>query len=247
MRNRIASRWASRAARWCLAGCLGLSLSAQAAGVNFEGTWQLSAPQSSFKPEGGAIPFTAKGKQVYEQNKKYYAKKQYSEYDITQSRCSSPGAPRLMLTPMRFKIYQRLGLLQMSFEWNRLNRMIELPDFWRPKGAAGGPMITDATFGTAEGDSKARWDGDVLVVTTDKFNDKTLLDNLVPHGYDLKLTERIRLKDPNTLEDRITIEDPEFFTKPWETVVTYTRQPDEPFPEDVCIDRRDAGQLPLPR
>lgn len=248
MKNRIAGHWASRAAVWCLAGCLtGLSLSAQAAGVNFEGTWQISTPQSSFKPEGGAIPFTAKGKQAYEENKKYYAKKQYGEYDITQSRCSSPGASRLMLTPMRFKIYQRLGLLQMSFEWNRVNRMIELPDFWKPKGGAGGPQITDDTFGTAEGESKSRWEGDTLVVTTNGFNDKALIDNLVPHGYDLQLTEHIRLKDPNTLEDRITFEDPEFFTKPWHTVVTYTRQPDAPFPEDVCIDRRNAGQLPLPR
>jgi hypothetical protein len=30
-------------------------------------------------------------------------------------------------------------------------------------------------------------------------------------------------------------------------VVTYTRQPDAPFPEDTCLDRRDAGELPLPR
>ena len=43
------------------------------------------------------------------------------------------------------------------------------------------------------------------------------------------------MKTP-TLEDRIRIEDPEFFTKPWETVVTYKRQLDEPLPKKVCLD-----------
>lgn len=242
-------RWARRVAMWCFAGCLaGGSLPSAAAG-NFEGTWKLSVPQAAFKPEGGAVPFTAKGKQVYEQNKKHYAKKQYEEYDLTQSRCSSPGTPRLMLTPLRLRIYQRYGLLHISFEWNRLSRMIVMPDFWEPPGGDQGSGVfgDDTSFGTMAGDSKGHWEGDTLVVTTDNLTDKTLIDNLVPHGYDLKVSERFRLKDHNTLEDRITLEDPEYFTQPWSTVVTYTRQPDDVFHEDTCLDRRDAGELPLPR
>jgi hypothetical protein len=239
----------ARVALWSLAACVAAwSLQSQAAGVNFEGTWKISALQASFKPEGGAVPFTAKGKQAYDSNKRYYAAGQFGEYDITQSRCSSPGTPRLMLTPMRFRVYQRSGLLHISYEWNRVNRMIELPDFWKPGGQQGsGSFGDDRSFGSMEGDSQGRWDGDTLVVTTINFTDKTLIDNLVPHGYDLKVTERISLKDRNTLEDRITVEDPEYFTKPWSTAVTYTRQADVAFAEDTCLDRRDAGELPLPR
>jgi hypothetical protein len=74
------------------------------------------------------------------------------------------------------------------------------------------------------------------VVNTEGFDETTLIDNLVPHGDRLKLTERIRLRDSDTLEDRITIEDPDFFTHPWQTTVVYKRQQDAAFPENVCLD-----------
>lgn len=245
-RARGSVRWV---AMGCLAGCMGAGALPAAAAGNLQGTWKISAPQAAFKPEGGAVPFTAKGRKAYEQNKKYAAKGQFDDYDITQSRCSSPGTPRLMLTPMRLRIYQHSGLVHISYEWNRLSRMILMPEFWEPPGGIQGSGVfgDDRAFGTVGGDSKGRWDGDTLHVTTDNFNDKSLIDNLVPHGYGLKVAEQLRLKDPNTLEDRITIEDPEFFTRPWSTVVTYTRQPDEAFHEDTCLDRLDAGEPPLPR
>ena len=73
-----------------------------------------------------------------------------------------------------------------------------------------------------------------------------LLDNLVTGSDDLQLRERFRLRDRNTLEDRITITDPQAFTRSWDAVLTFSRVADETFPEDVCLDRRDAGQAPLP-
>jgi len=59
--------------------------------------------------------------------------------------------------------------------------------------------------------------------------------------------ERLRLKDKNTPEDRITITDPKVFTRPWEAVVLYKRVANETFTEDVCLDRKAAGKLPLPK
>jgi hypothetical protein len=73
-------------------------------------------------------------------------------------------------------------------------------------------------------------------------SDRTLIDDLVPHGFDLKVTERFRLVDADTLEDRLTIEDPEYFSKPWDAVVTYRRAPDAIFAEDICLDRISAKQ-----
>jgi hypothetical protein len=55
-------------------------------GANLAGTWKNIAPQSSLKPEGGVIPFTAEGKKRYAENKRYKAKKDYDEYDYTTSR-----------------------------------------------------------------------------------------------------------------------------------------------------------------
>jgi hypothetical protein len=217
-----------------------LPLSTRAADpANLEGTWKIAAPQSSFKPEGGAVQFTAKGLKRYQQNKRDRAKGDLQNFDYATARCASPGLPRVMLTPGRLRVWQRPGIVTIQFEWNRLSRQIDMGSLIHQTrtdtGELGGADEV-ALVGRAIPVSKGKWEGDTLVVTTDGFPGNTLIDDLVPHGYDMKLTERIRLRDQDTLEDRITIEDPGYFTKPWQTVVSYKRQPDEAFPESVCLD-----------
>ena len=227
-----------------MAGAL-LSARAPAADpVNLEGTWKISAPQSAFKPEGGSIPFTDVGRKRYAANKRNLAKRAYEEYDYATARCASPGLPRLMLTPERFRIWQRPGWIGFQFEWNRLARQVDMGGLIQPQlgreGDTPASSENDALVGRAVPISKGHWEGDTLVVATEGFPDNTLIDNLVPHGFDLKTTERIRLKGADTLEDRISIEDPMYFTRPWQTVVTYQRQPDDLFPESVCLDTLSA-------
>lgn len=211
--------------------------------VNLEGTWKIAVVQNAFKPEGGDIPFTEKGRKRYQENKRNLAKRKFDEYDYATARCASPGLPRLMLTPERFRIWQRSGLTTFQFEWNRLFRQIDMGGLIPQTRLADND---DELVGRAVPISKGRWEGDTFVVTTEGFPDNTLVDNLVPHGYDMKTTERIRLKSADTLENRITIEDPEYFSRPWEAVVTYKRQPDAVFPEDVCLDRIEAKQPAFP-
>jgi len=243
--NRTVSvhRGALRAGALCLAACAALlSLSATGAEANLEGTWRIAVSQDAFKPVSGEIPFTTEGRKRYQENKRLQAQRNYDAYDIATARCASPGLPRLMLTPDRFRVWQRSGLIVFQFEWNRLFRQIDL-GLTMPR-----VRITedDAAVGRAVPPSMGRWEGDTLLVNTEGFGINTLVDNLVPHGYDMKLTERLHLKDADTLEDRVTIEDPEYFTRPWETVVTYKRQPDAAFAEDVCLDRLWSGQPTLP-
>jgi len=231
-----------RAGATCLAACaILLSLPIAGAEPTLEGTWRIAALQDTFKPVSGEIPFTEEGRKQYQENKRNQAKRNYDDYDIATARCASPGLPRLMLTPERFRIFQRSSYMVFQFEWIRLIRQIDL-GLTMPRA-----RITedDAAVGRAVPPSMGRWEGDTLVVSTDGFGVNTLVDNLVPHGYDMKLTERLRLKDADTLEDRITIEDDEYFTRPWEAVVTYQRQPDAAFAEDVCLDRRWSGKPTL--
>ena len=210
--------------------------------ANLEGMWKIAAPQYSFKPEGGSIPFTVAGRKRYQENMRLKAQGKFDEYDYARARCASPGLPRLMITPERFRIWQRPGTVAIQFEWNRLLRQIDLGGLipQRRVGPAaaglGGGGDEEALVGRAIPVSKGKWEGDTLILTTEGFAANTLVDDVVPHGYDMKLTERIRLRDADTLEDRITIEDPEFFTRPWQTVVSYKRQPDAVFPESVCLD-----------
>jgi hypothetical protein len=207
----------------------------QSAEPNMEGVWKIATPTSTLKPISGEVPFTARGKKAYAENKKLRASKKYDDYDITRSRCSNPGVPRLMLTPKRFKIWIRQKMMTFDFEWNRAIRQIDL------RGLKFESLLVPNMTGISTG----RWEGDTLVATTTDLSDRTLIDDLTPHGYDLKVTERYELLDANTLENRITIEDPEYFTKPWEAVVTYKRQPDALLPEDVCLDRIQA-KTPAP-
>src|SRR5205809_6138117 len=59
------------------------------------------------------------------------------------------------------------------------------------------------------GYSTGKWEGDVLVVRTAGFNDKTWLDdNGHPHSESLVVTERFRRPDFGHLFVDITIEDP---------------------------------------
>lgn len=234
-----------RRAWFAVALCMlsGLSTGVQAEGVNLVGFWKISAPQSSFKPEGGEIPFTDIGRKRYLENKRLRDAGEYDEYDRMTSRCASPGLPRIMLTSERFQIFQQPHLVMFAFEWNRNRRVITLPGLTaqRSQGPGGAAEIVGSAMGKSEG----RWDGDTLVVTTDKFMETTLIDDLVPHGYDLKVTERMRLKNRDTLEVRIMIEDPEYFTRPWHTMVSYRRQPEAILREEVCLDGL-LGPAPLP-
>jgi hypothetical protein len=237
------SPWFTRAL-WLWAVSLSLPVMA-ADSVNLEGTWKIVAPQSAFKPDGGSIPFTAAGRKHYQQNMKLLAARQFDDFDYATARCASLGLPRLMITPERFRIWQRGGLVGIQFEWNRLYRQIDMGGLItqvRLGEGSGRDGDDDALVGRAIPVSKGSWEGDTLVAVTEGFQNNTLVDQAVPHGYDLKTTERLRLLNADTLEDRIRIEDPEYFTRPWETVVTYRRQPDEAFAERVCLDSLTADR-----
>lgn len=211
----------------------------ESAHPEFEGVWQIATPSTTLKLPG-SIPFTAKGRRAYENNWALKARGAYDDYDITTSRCSSPGVPRLMLTPMRFKIWDRIGFVTFDFEWNRAIREIDLRATKEPD------LMGEGLVPTMTGDSVGRWEGDTLVATTTNISERTLLDDLLPHSVDMKVTERFSLIDPDTLELRITIDDPAYYTRPWDAVITYKRRPDAIFPEDVCLDRIEAGQQAFP-
>lgn len=77
------------------------------------------------------------------------------------------------------------------------------------------------------GNSHGVWDGDTLVVTTSNYNGKTRLDTVGhPHSHKLTVTEKFKLKDANTIDYEITIDDPIYYTKPWSNKRIFTRMKD---------------------
>lgn len=68
------------------------------------------------------------------------------------------------------------------------------------------------------GDSVGKWEGDVFVVETKNFTDNTWIwaeGRASPHSDQLRIVERYRRVDKNTLEIDATLYDPKVLTAPW--------------------------------
>src|SRR6185436_10545538 len=78
------------------------------------------------------------------------------------------------------------------------------------------------------GYSVGRWEGDVFVVETRGFNDKTPLDVFGhPHSEELRITERFRRLDFGHLDVEMTFEDPQMYSKPFTVKIPHTLMADQ--------------------
>ena len=69
------------------------------------------------------------------------------------------------------------------------------------------------------GDAVGRWEGDDFVVETKNFTDNTWIwaeGRASPHSDQLRIVERYRRVDRNTLEIEATLHDPKMLTAPWD-------------------------------
>ncbi|MGC3982408.1 MAG: hypothetical protein QM808_14255 [Steroidobacteraceae bacterium] len=206
---------------------LAMSIAVQAATPDLSGPWEITTPVKALKTKEGKAPtLTAEGQKLYKQNQ---AK---PDSDPNKS-CLPPGIPRaLMQKGFPFSVVVGEGLGVMLIEWNHLPRPIYMN---KEHFENIGP--------TYLGQSVAHWEGDTLVIDTNTFNDLTWLDDSgLPHSEDLHTVERLRLKDANTLESTITFEDPKIFSKPWSTVITFTKRPGYIVKEDYCFGRTGQGK-----
>jgi len=96
-----------------------------------------------------------------------------------------------------------------------------------------------------DGKSIGRWEGNTLVVDTNSYNDATWLDDSgLPHSDELHTVERLKLARGGTeLIDTITIDDPQTFAKPWQTVMVFRKDPGAIIKEDYCLGRLGRDNL----
>ena len=96
---------------------------------------------------------------------------------------------------------------------------------WRDLWTDGRKLPGDNAKPRWYGYSIAHWDGDTLVVESNRFDDRTWLDGAGhEHSDKLHITERFRLADPNALEYVATYDDPVFFVKPFTSKKVLKRQ-----------------------
>ena len=96
-------------------------------------------------------------------------------------------------------------------------------------------VLDDPTYA---GYSTGHWEGDTLVVDTVALTTKSFIDSSSPHSDKMTVHERIRFIEPDVLEDRVTVNDPEALLEPWETVHTYKKAsyPDDELREFACAE-----------
>lgn len=131
--------------------------------------------------------------------------------------CLPVGPARGIQAPFPFQIVQTPSLVAILFEYQRTYRMVYLD------GRSAPADIHD--YPEWMGFSTGQWEGETLVVQTVAINDRTWLDTAGhEHSDQLRLTERFKKVDTDSIEWAVTFDDPVFFTHPWTVTRPLRRQ-----------------------
>ena len=163
-------------------------------------------------------------------------KQRGSELDDPAKVCARVlGFPLAGLLSEPIKIVQAPRVTMVLYEVGSTHRQIYTDGRQLPK-----EYNLPAYFGYSVG----RWEGDVFVVETAGFNDKTALDAFGhPHSDALRVTERFRRRDFGHLDVEMTFDDPQMYTRPFTIKVPHDLQADADIFEMFCENERDRQHL----
>lgn len=131
----------------------------------------------------------------------------------TSSKCLPEGMPTMMAALFPIQIIRDDKQVIILGEYLQQVRRILLNQAMPP---------TDKLDPLYQGHSRGHWEGDTLVVETQRVRtDVRFYD--VPHGPAMKITERIRLRGPDHLENQVLIEDPQVLNTPYRFTFEYKR------------------------
>ena len=122
-----------------------------------------------------------------------------------EAKCFMVGTPRINYMPYPFEIIQTPTQVTALYEYVHTTRHMRL-NSTHPEGKIQWLM----------GDSRARWEGETLVVDVANFTDQTWFDRSGNyHSDSLHVVERWTRTGPDHLWYEATIEDPAVFSRPW--------------------------------
>ena len=148
------------------------------------------------------------------------------------------GFPVADLLSEPMKIVQAPRTTIVLYEVNNLHRQIFADGRALPK-----EFNAPAFLGYSVG----KWEGDVFVVVTAGFNDKTPLDVIGhPRSEAMRITERFRRRDFGHLDVQMTFDDPTLYTRPFTISVPHDLMADADLFEAFCENEKDSGHLKTP-
>ena len=170
-------------------------------------------------PPDGRIPWTAEG----QAQRGRLAQRPQGPFDSwvdldTGERCLTDGLAMVPLQSynMNYHLLQTPGYLVIQHEMFHDYRII--PTDGRPHLGRDIPQWL--------GDARGRWDGNTLIVETTNFADKTSYRWATPWRASrptLRLVERFTRLDADTIDYRVTVEDPRMFSRPWTAAVPMSK------------------------
>lgn len=147
--------------------------------------------------------------------------------------CGWPGTVRLMGYPYPLEMLHTPGRVTIIFETESQVRRIFLDRTEH--------LPFDELDPSYNGDSIGHWEGDTLVVDTIGFNTLTELGGGIPHSEEMRLVERFRYIDGDTIQVDMTITDPLALAAPIERTFIFSKRPDWRIREYSCLENnRDA-------
>ena len=150
------------------------------------------------------------------------------------NRCIAWGVPRLggrygAGDLGYYQIVQAPGYIALFMETGHEARIVSLD---------GRPHLP-SRVGQRSGDSRGRWEGDVLVIETTNFSAKSYFMGAAEH---LHLTERLTRTDADTITYQMTFDDPTTWTRPW-TAEMPLKRTDELLYESACHEGNEQMML----
>lgn len=197
-----------------------------------EGRQTTQTSQVVDPPNGRLPPLTPEGQAA---KKARRITRYYSWEDLRLwERCLTKGGMPNVMFPRGYNnntlIVQAPGYVTLYHEMIHEVRIVPLD---------GRPHVPE-TIRSWVGDARGRWEGDTLVIETTNLDKR--VSSLHPwvaytsrtgSGEKMRLVERLRRLDANTIDYRGTVEDPLMYTRPW-TVRLPLAKTDAPIYEYAC-------------
>ena len=210
---------AARAAQQAAADKARPALEAERTRPRLSGIWRLASPVPALLTTEGKPPLLTPAAQQLQR-----------QHVDPADRCLPPGTPRLMFTDAPFLLTQAPVKVTLFSQYRHVVRHVFLD----------GPLkLADDADPTWEGYSSGRWEGDTLVIETAGFNGRQWIHaSGLPQSPAMRVTERLRLVDADTLEDLLRIQDPTYYRSAFTTRVLFKRQPPgTELPEQECSEK----------
>jgi hypothetical protein len=167
-------------------------------------------------PDGKVPPLTEAARRRAEERRAYQRDHPYDSWvDLGPSnRCIvgfNAGPP---LSPggynQNMEVFQTQDYVALITEMVHTVRIVPLD---------GRPRLSESVL-LWSGDARGHWEGDTLVIETANFNPER---GWRGSSREMKLTERLKRLDADTLEYTYTVNDPETWTKPWTASIPLRR------------------------